>query len=232
MNISDDNIRSLKKYETLLEEARTKAERFRLTAKKYIPKMYWALRSESLALLPEDAKKKIEKGCAGIWSERTILDALPDEAKNPEKQKAGRLGQKKANSAAFSAAQSEKQRVVVVDTGGNTRTENLAGSPPIEPYNKPNSDAPGEKNSKLPKPDLLDFKFALKFREVQQYMAPLYPKIGDAGEVWFSGIIDRKSGKVIHAQTGKSKVTSDELTSYQPDGSNSSSSYDDYENLI
>jgi hypothetical protein len=40
----------------------------------------------------------------GVWSKRTILDALPDEAKDLEKQIAGRISQKEANSAAVSAA--------------------------------------------------------------------------------------------------------------------------------
>jgi hypothetical protein len=43
---------------------------------------------------PQDARHRIEKDCFGIWSRRTIIDALPDEAKNPEKQKAGPLRQK------------------------------------------------------------------------------------------------------------------------------------------
>jgi hypothetical protein len=43
---------------------------------------------------------RITKDCIDIWKERTILEVLPDEAKDPKKQKAGRLGQKKRNSAA------------------------------------------------------------------------------------------------------------------------------------
>jgi hypothetical protein len=52
--------------------------------------MYDALRTEDSNLSPEDARDRIEKDCLGIWSKRTILDALPDEAKDLKKQKAGR----------------------------------------------------------------------------------------------------------------------------------------------
>jgi hypothetical protein len=87
-------------YDKLLNEARAKTEAFsKLTAKEYIPKTYYALRDENTNLTPEDARDRIEKDCADIWSKRTILDALPDEAKDLEKQKAGRLSQKEANSA-------------------------------------------------------------------------------------------------------------------------------------
>ena len=94
-----------KKYDALLKEAKAKAEAFALTAREYIPKMYDARRTEDSSLSPEDARDRIEKDCAGIWSKRTILDALPDEAKDLKKQKAGRLSQKEHVSAAFSAAQ-------------------------------------------------------------------------------------------------------------------------------
>jgi hypothetical protein len=94
----------LTEYDKLLEEVRIKAEAFRSTAREYIPKMYWALRDENSNLTPEDARDRIENDCIDIWSKRTILDALPDEAKDLKKQKAGRLSQKEANSAAVSAA--------------------------------------------------------------------------------------------------------------------------------
>jgi hypothetical protein len=61
---------------------------YRSTATEYIPKMYAAPRNEDANISPQDARDRIEKDCFGIWSKRTILDAFPDEAKNPEKQKA------------------------------------------------------------------------------------------------------------------------------------------------
>ena len=91
-------------YDDLLDEAKSKAAAYMSTARVYIPKMYNALMSENKNISPQDARDRIEKDCVDIWSRRTILDALPDEAKNQEKQKSGRQGQKKRSSAAFSAA--------------------------------------------------------------------------------------------------------------------------------
>ena len=106
------------KYDDLLEEAKSKAAAYISTAKIYIPKMYNALMNES-NISPEDARDRIEKDCFGIWSKRTILDALPDEAKNREKQKSGRLGQKKRNFAAVSAAPALAAEIIL-DTHGRS----------------------------------------------------------------------------------------------------------------
>jgi hypothetical protein len=110
----------LTEYDKLLEEARAKAQAFRSTAREYVPKMYSALRNENPNLKPKDARVRIEKDCVGVWSKRTILDALPDEAKDLEKQKAGRISQKEANSAAVSAAPEKKkeEEQIMIDTQG------------------------------------------------------------------------------------------------------------------
>lgn len=104
------------KYDDLLEEVRSRAVEYISTAKIYIPKMYNVLMNESKDISPEDARDRIEKDCFGIWAKRTILDALPDEAKNREKQKSGRLGQKKRNFAAVSAAPGAAK--IILDTNG------------------------------------------------------------------------------------------------------------------
>jgi hypothetical protein len=121
----------LSEYDDILEKAREAAEQFRSTAKEFIPKMYKALRRENHNISPDDARDRIEKDCVKIWSRRTILDALPDEAKNQEKQKAGRLRQKEQDSAAFSAAaplspqQEEKKKIVVASIQGKSIEEDI-----------------------------------------------------------------------------------------------------------
>lgn len=107
----------MSEYDDLLAEARAKAEAFRASAKAYIPNMWTALRNENSALSAEDARDRIQKDCINIWSRRTILEALPDEAKNPEKQKFGRLRQKKRNSAAVSAAPQRTSEVILGSDG-------------------------------------------------------------------------------------------------------------------
>jgi hypothetical protein len=92
--------------------------------------MYEALRRENPNISPEDARDRIEKDCFGIWAKSTILDALPDEAKNREKQKTSRLRQKERNSAAFSAAPSpqreeKKKKIVVATVQGKSVEEDI-----------------------------------------------------------------------------------------------------------
>jgi hypothetical protein len=105
----------LSEYDNLLQKARDTAEQFKSTAKEFIPKMYYSLRRENSNISAEDARDRIQKDCFGIWSKRTIVDALPDEAKNQEKQKTGRSRQKEHNSAALAAAPL-KQKIMMVST--------------------------------------------------------------------------------------------------------------------
>ena len=110
----------MSKYDDLLNEAKAKAEAFALTAREYIPKMYNALYEEDPNMSPDDARDRIQKDCAGIWSRRTILDALPSEAKDPKKQKAGRLSRTEHRSAAFSAAQQQMRKEIQINTNGKS----------------------------------------------------------------------------------------------------------------
>jgi DNA repair exonuclease SbcCD ATPase subunit len=122
----------LSEYDELLEKARKAGEQFRSTAKEFIPKMYKALRNENRNISPEDARDRIEKDCVGIWVKRTILDALPDEAKNQEKQKAGRSRQKEHNSAAFSAATSAKRKIMVsLQSAVDTQDNEIRSNDPV-----------------------------------------------------------------------------------------------------
>ncbi|CAN5455982.1 hypothetical protein BH18THE2_BH18THE2_21030 [soil metagenome] len=106
-------------YDDLLKEARTRVADFqKLTSREFIPRMYTELCNENSGITPEDARDRIEKDCVGIWSKRTILDVLPEETKDPKKQKAGRLRQKKSNSAALTAA--PEAREILVDMQGRT----------------------------------------------------------------------------------------------------------------
>ena len=43
-------------------------------------------------LPPEDCRAKIEQDCMDLWSKTTIRKFLPEEAKNPKKSKAGKIG--------------------------------------------------------------------------------------------------------------------------------------------
>jgi len=181
-------------YDKLLNEARAKTEAFsKLTAKEYIPKMYWALRNENQNFIPEDARDRIEKDCVDIWSKRTILDALPDEAKDLEKQKAGRLSQKEANSAAFSAApKKKKEEEIMIDTQGKP-IENIATKATVaDSFQISHNNEDQLQNND---DDLLHFEFSLPSPDVEKYIFTPPDEWGDKGEdqFWINGVTKDKN---------------------------------------
>jgi hypothetical protein len=101
-------------YDILLQKAKINVEELRMSvrsvARESIPRMFQALRDENPEMTAEDVRDRIERDCRCIWSNRTILEALPDEAKNPEKQRAGKLRRKRPIPAAEAAADRECPR--------------------------------------------------------------------------------------------------------------------------
>jgi hypothetical protein len=205
----------LTKYDDLLLEVKLKAKAYRSTAKVFIPKMYNALRKEDPNITPQDARDRIEKDCRGIvWEKRTILDALPDEAKDPEKQKAGRLGQKKRNFAAFSAAPScEKKKEIIIDTQGKPIQKNFESSPAqlttVLSDNRVHGISKNNEYQLQNDDDLVRFQFSLPTRDVFNYLV-----LGDRDNeknkkslLWFHGKIDKHTGKVISASVGKASAS-------------------------
>jgi hypothetical protein len=60
-------------------------------------------------------------------------------------------------------------------------------------------------NNKPDEPEgvILNFEFSMVFRDIRNHMATIFKNVGDRGNVWFSGKIDRKTGKVISAGFGR-----------------------------
>jgi hypothetical protein len=77
----------LSEYDDLLRKAREAEEQFRFTAKEIISAMYTALRKENSNISASDARDRILIDCIEMLSKSTILDFLPDEAKDKEKPK-------------------------------------------------------------------------------------------------------------------------------------------------
>jgi hypothetical protein len=48
-----------------------------------------------------------------------------------------------------------------------------------------------------------DFEFSLLLGDIKYHLVALYPSIGDAGKVWFSGKLDKDSGKIISIRFGR-----------------------------
>src|SRR5215467_12847903 len=195
------NSKITQSYVELLTEARTKVEGFLAsTADKYIPKLYRALRNENRDMSVKEARKRIQNDCAGIWARRTIRHAMPDEAKDPKKQEAGRLSQKKAKSAAFSAAQLSyaKDIQVIISNSGKT----------IEDH-RPTIDASLTASTREDKNtpqdnDLLQFEFSLLTKDLMQsILVREVEKATKENRIWFNGIVDKHTGEVISANIGR-----------------------------
>ncbi len=54
-----------------------------------------------------------------------------------------------------------------------------------------------------PSGDYMSFEFPLVFRDLRNHMATMFKKEGDRGKVWFSGKINKRTGKVVDAGFGK-----------------------------
>ena len=126
---------------------------------------------------------------------------------NFEKQKAGRQRTKNKiqNSAAMTAAPKLEEKIVI-DTFGNIVSDNEASH--LESDNNFTTDNRHKENlaenhDNNLNEQLLDFEFCLKFKEIQQHMAPLFNKIGWNGDVWFHGKINKNSGQVVEANIGR-----------------------------
>lgn len=46
-----------------------------------------------------------------------------------------------------------------------------------------------------------DFEFSLLLGEIKYHLVS-YPKIGDGGKVWFSGKLDKDTGKILSIKIG------------------------------
>jgi hypothetical protein len=197
----------MSKYEDLVNEAKANAEAFALTAKEYIPKMYSALSEEDPNISPYDAKDRIQKDCVGIWSRRTVLDALPSEAEDPKKQKAGRLSRMEHRSAAFSAAQRmhiAKKEIQINTSGKCIATDANQSNNGLDS----NISQRTQYNEQLEHYHNIPFEFSLPRGDIMGRLIDDLAEWEDRDTpLWFSGEIDRHTGKVINAAIGRTTTT-------------------------
>lgn len=120
-------MKDMSEYDKLLKNARIAA---RLSAKHFVPQLHEALLKENPKMTLRDVRERIEKDCIEFWSKRTILDALPPEAKDPVKQKAGIQSRKAfgkrlaANSAAEIVTPASEKREILVTVDGHEHIGN------------------------------------------------------------------------------------------------------------
>jgi hypothetical protein len=199
-------------YDELLEQVKAIAEAHQSKAKEYIPKMYWTLRNEDSNFTPEDARDRIEKDCVGIWSSRTLLDASPDEAKDVKKQKAGRLRQKEANSAALTAA--FPQKLAPVQSQETNREEIAKGVQDKHEVVVDNSTSSTLEKHSSPQYSILKkddnetiarVEYWFPIEDMRKYIQKSFNIGRIKDRLWFSLIVDTNSGIVLSASIGKDK---------------------------
>ena len=157
----------LSEYERLLEEVREKVDFYRRkNAREYVPSMFRALSEENPDLTPGGARVRLEKDCSDMWQKRTILEFLPDEAKDAKRQESGRLGQKKRVSAAVSAAKQKEKEAITIDTKGRP-VENPSYILPRSDKNKQNNAALEEIEVSISRQEILKYIMMLKRTQSQ-----------------------------------------------------------------
>ena len=178
--------------------------------------MYHALKGENPKISPGDVRERIEWDCNGIWSRRTILEALPDEAKNPVKQKAGQLGQKGLKSAGFSAAQlghgSSYNGPPEIRKGKpwDLQIKECESCQELLSENRDLKEALTKatvltraeeiaQQASDKKEPIFRFEFLIPSEDVRKYIAT-----PNTDGCWFNVTVDIKTGKVVTATVGRS----------------------------
>lgn len=153
-----------------------------------------------------------------IWARATIIENMPDELKDSERQVAGRRGaeaKKKllrvtndgnvdrdapANSNLFEQkieSQTLEQGSTKRDNTSSTIVDKEVDDYPISKMDNPASSSSHNKG-------LLHFEFSLRVQDVLGYLMPIIPKKGhEEDQMWFSGVLDKSTGKVISAAIGR-----------------------------
>jgi hypothetical protein len=152
-------------------------------------------------------KDKIKEGKI---TEKWIEECLPQEYK--------RKYNKSEVSSLSATGRASVQQLEYEDIDSKeTKVEDEVETPvssPIRPIKKSDMDDLTKHDPKQSTSNLLEFEFCLTFRDVRQYMASLFPKVGERGKVWFSVTIDKSTGVVTHAQPDRkenfSKIIIDE----------------------
>lgn len=128
------------RYEDVLAELREKGS---MLANKYIVELYNILSDEE-KLPPEDCRAMIEHDCVDLWSKATIRKYLPPEAKDPKKQKAGKIGgESKSNK---DKNKSSMLLIAVSTSGAGT---NLAENDPVSQNEQESRTFHNDLNQKL-----------------------------------------------------------------------------------
>jgi hypothetical protein len=205
----------MSRYDDFLKQLK---EDHKTTAQMAIKQLYLLLKEDDPNLSNDDMYDRILKDCLVIWARATIIENMPDELKDSERQEAGRRGaeaKKKllrvtndgnvardapANSNLFGQKQIESQTL----EQGSTKRDNTSSTIvdkevddyPISKMDNPASSSQNE--------GLIPFEFPIR---VQDILGDLFPssrkKYHNEDVVWFSGVLDKSTGEVISAAIGR-----------------------------
>jgi hypothetical protein len=144
-------------------------------------------------------RDKIEKDCLEIWSERRILEALPDEAKDRKKQEFGRLSQKKRISAAETAAPpTQKKKEIIIDTAGKPieNDSTLTATGCVSP-----SSSDSKEDQLHNKEDHFKFEFSISIIDIWKSILQLVAWNEDV--IWLDVAFHKHTGHIISASIGE-----------------------------
>ncbi|MGB7639235.1 MAG: hypothetical protein WBL88_16860 [Nitrososphaeraceae archaeon] len=205
----------MSRYDDFLKQLK---EDHKTTAQMAIKQLYLLLKEDDPNLSNDDMYDRILKDCLVIWARATVIENMPDELKDSERQEAGRRGaeaKKKllrvtndgnvardapANSNLFEQKQIESQTL----EQGSTKRDNTSSTIvdkevddyPISKMDNPASSSQNE--------GLIPFEFPIRVQDVLGYFIPIIPKKEHTeDQIWFSGILDKSTGQVISATVGR-----------------------------
>ena len=137
---------------------------------------------------------------------------MPNEAKDPEKQKSDRLSQRKTNSAAVSAAPVKKKEEIIIDNEGNAvgsgTTPPLSLSTPIDDRFTPSEN---NNNQFQDKSDLLPFTIFVPYNDIWQHMMHLVVEDRREDKICFKGVLQKSTYKVISITIEETPQSENEL---------------------
>jgi len=213
----------MSKYDDFLTQLK---EDHKTTAEMAIKRLYKLLKEEELNLSNEDMYDRILKDCLVIWARATIIENMPDELKDSERQEAGRRGaeaKKKllrvtndgnvarevpANSNLFEQKQIESQTLEQGSTKRNNTSSTIVDKETDDNYPISTVDNPASSSSH--NDGRSPFEFSLRVQDVLGYLMPIIPKKGhEKDQMWFSGVLDKSTGVVVSATIGRRRTLLD-----------------------
>jgi hypothetical protein len=207
----------MSKYDNFLKQLK---EDHKTKAQLAIKQLYLLLKEEDPDLSNDDIYDRILKDCLVIWARATVIENMPDELKDSERQEAGRRGaeaKKKllrvtndgnvardvpANSNLVEQKQIESQTLEQGSTERNNTPCTMVDKEADDSYPISTVDNPASSSSH--NEGRSPFEFSLRVQDVLGYLFPgSRKKYHNEDRVWFSGVLDKSTDEVISAAIGR-----------------------------